>query len=372
MTFEDKIRSLALKAEKVAPTLETEEATKNALIMPFIAALGYDVFDPEEVVPEFTADVGIKKGEKVDYALRQNGEVVILIEAKKAKASLGNSHSSQLFRYFTVTKARIAILTNGIVYRFFSDLEEPNKMDEKPFLELDLLNLRENLLSEVAKLSKDQFDLNNLLSTAVDLKSIKDIRSVLETWFETPDDELLKLLFQRVTKPKTSRLTSGAKERFSSLVVSAFNQVLSDRVGDRLRNALHDEEIRAKEETVIPPRGIVTTEEELAGFNIIQLMLRDLVDAPRITWRDAKTFFSVLVDGKVLCRLYFNKSQKFVAIYDSKREHRMSISDVSGIWSLKEQIREAVSPLLKRHDDAPSVGSDDDFASKLTEIFEED
>jgi len=83
MTFEDKIKSLAAKAEKTAHALETEEATKNALVMPFIAALGYDVFDPDEVIPEFTADVGIKKGEKVDYALRRNGEVIMLVEAKK-------------------------------------------------------------------------------------------------------------------------------------------------------------------------------------------------------------------------------------------------------------------------------------------------
>ena len=136
MSFADHLAALSQRAPSLIGHLETEEATKNALVMPFIAALGYDVFNPQEVVPELTADVGVKKGEKVDYAIKQDGEVIILIECKAAGANLSEANMSQLFRYFTVTKARIAVLTNGIHYRFYSDLEEPNKMDARPFLEL--------------------------------------------------------------------------------------------------------------------------------------------------------------------------------------------------------------------------------------------
>lgn len=133
------LASLAKKIERNSKIIETEEATKNAFVMPFLNnVLGYDVFDPSEVIPEFTADTGTKKGEKVDYAIIKDGEVQVLIECKKLGEPLSLKHASQLYRYFSVTNARIAILTNGVIYQFFTDLDAPNKMDEKPFLELDL------------------------------------------------------------------------------------------------------------------------------------------------------------------------------------------------------------------------------------------
>ena len=134
MDFADQITALASRIHKQLDHIQTEEATKNALILPFINALGYNVFDPTEVVPEFTADVGIKKGEKVDYAIKLDGKVIMLFECKQVGAALSRAHASQLFRYFTVTEARVGVLTNGVTYLFFSDLEEPNKMDERPFL----------------------------------------------------------------------------------------------------------------------------------------------------------------------------------------------------------------------------------------------
>ena len=159
--------------------LETEEATKNALVMPFIRALGYDVFNPKEVVPEFTADVGTKKGEKVDYAVKVDEQPVMLFECKHAGANLSVNHASQLFRYFHVTDARIGVLTNGIVYRFFTDLEESNKMEERPFLEFDVLDYDEQQIEELKKLRKESFDLEEMLSTAHDLKYRKALKTYL-------------------------------------------------------------------------------------------------------------------------------------------------------------------------------------------------
>src|ERR1044071_7269994 len=123
MSFVEQLQALAIKTEKLCPVLETEEATKNALVMPLIHMLGYDIFDPTEVIPEFTADVGIKKGEKVDYAVKKDGRLVMLFECKHCGAELNLKHASQLFRYFAVTEARIGVLTNGIIYQFYTDLE---------------------------------------------------------------------------------------------------------------------------------------------------------------------------------------------------------------------------------------------------------
>ncbi len=124
MEFQEKLASLAAKIRQQKSVIQTEEATKNAFVMPFIqSVLGYDVFDPTEVVPEFVCDVGTKKGEKIDYAILKDGQIQILIESKKIGEPLNINHASQLFRYFHVTTARISILTNGQVYRFFTDLD---------------------------------------------------------------------------------------------------------------------------------------------------------------------------------------------------------------------------------------------------------
>ena len=369
MSFEERIKNLAAKADKTRTMLETEEATKNALVMPFIAALGYDVFDPSEVVPEYTADVGIKKGEKVDYVIKRGEDTVMLIEAKKVSAELNLTHSSQLFRYFTVTKARIAVLTNGIVYRFYSDLEEPNKMDEKPFLELNLLDLRESLIVEVSKLSKSAFDLENMLESASDLKYMREIRATLERQLEAPEEELVKFFFQQA-HPK-GRFIASAKEQFSRLVKRTLNGFINDKVGDRLRTALAQTGSEGPTITLPAPLaapadpheptpaadgsdtakdGIITTEDELEGYRIVRAIVCDLIPVARVTYRDSKSYFAVLVDDnnrKPLCRLRFNTSRKYIGTFDAdKNETKHPIGSTDGVYGLREQLRATVKHWL--------------------------
>ena len=150
MEFQNKVKGLAERVANLKENIQTEEATKNAFIMPFIQILGYDVFNPMEVIPEFTADIGIKKGEKVDYAILQDGNPIILVECKHWKENL-DVHSSQLHRYFHATKARFGLLTNGLKYRFYTDLEQKNVMDTEAFLEFDIENIKENVINELKK-----------------------------------------------------------------------------------------------------------------------------------------------------------------------------------------------------------------------------
>lgn len=173
MEFEESLNQVAAKVRDLKEGIETEEATKNAFIMPFIGqVLGYDVFNPTEVVPEFTADVGVKKGEKVDYALVHDGQVQILIECKKIGVPLSLENASQLYRYFAVTNARIGVLTNGQVWNFYMDIDEPNRMDSKPFLVLDLLDIDPTIIPALQKLTKPAFDLDSIASSAEELKFI--------------------------------------------------------------------------------------------------------------------------------------------------------------------------------------------------------
>ena len=350
MSFDEKIAALIQRLPKLVGHVETEEATKNALVLPFLAALGYDIFNPLEVVPEFTADVGTKKGEKVDYAIRKEDQVLILVECKKFGTELAQNHASQLFRYFSVTQARIAILTNGAQYHVYSDLEEPNKMDSRPFLELDLTDVRPGALKEVKKLAKDEFDLDRMLSAANELKYTSEISKTLEAQLESPSEELVRFFYSQVVPG--GRFTAAVKEWFSPLVSKALNQFIRDRVNSRLRTALDSEsrpeaiDLELEPEEPVSDDGIVTTEDELEGYRIVRAICCQAVSAERIVHRDTKSYMGILLDDnnrKPICRLHFNTSQKYVGVFDAeKKETRIPISALSDIYMLSAQLTAAV------------------------------
>jgi len=348
MSFDEKISALAEKIPSLIDFLGTEEATKNALVMPFIAALGYDIFNPKEVVPEFVADHGTKKGEKVDYAIMQNNEVIILIECKQAKSNLSDANMSQLYRYFAVTKSRIAILTNGVNYLFFSDLEEPNKMDARPFLELDMLNLRKNLLIEVKKLGKEKFDIDRMLSTANELKYTSQIKKIMSKQFENPDEAFVKYFFNAANSG--SRFTASAKEQFTEFVKKAAYQFINESVSDFLDSvkAVQKEGEKSEEEQEVEEKsdGIITTEEELEGYQIVRAIVCQKIDPDRIAHRDTKSYFGILLDNnnrKPICRLHFNASQKYIGLFDKDRkEIRQPISKLTDIYKFTQDLLDSL------------------------------
>lgn len=366
--FAEKLKALSKAAPLRLPKLETEEATKNALIMPFLGALGYDVFDPSEVVPEFTADVGTKKGEKVDYAIKRGDEVIILVEAKKASEPLSTNHSGQLYRYFSVTKARIAILTNGIYYQFFSDLEEPNKMDAKPFLELNILEPKDGLIDELSKLTKDAFDLETMLSAASDLKYMREIRRTFEEQLEVPDEEFVRFFFTKAYP--NGRFTQTARLQFAELVKKTLAQVVADRVGSRLRSALAQEDAREQAEAAeaadavgtdadAGKERVVTTEEELEGFRVVRAIVRRVLDPQRVVHRDTKSYFGILVDNsnrKPLCRLHFNRSQWYLGLFDAeKNEQKHPIARVDDIYRFSDELTDAAKRYAEAADKPGAV-----------------
>ena len=351
MSFDEKVYALAEKIPTLIDHLGTEEATKNALIMPFIASLGYDVFNPKEVVPEFVADHGTKKGEKVDYAIKQNNEVIILIECKQAQSNLNDANMSQLYRYFGVTKSRIAILTNGVNYLFFSDLEEPNKMDKRPFLELDMLNLRKNLVVEVKKLGKEKFDLDRMLSTANELKYTSQIKKVMSKQFENPDEDFVRYFFSATNTG--ARFTATAKEQFTGFVKKATSQFINERVSDFLDSvkAVQNEGEKAEEKEHAQEHeqkadGIVTTEDELEGYQIVRAILSQHIAPTRVVHRDTKSYFGILLDDnnrKPICRLHFNATQKYIGIMDeTKKETRHTIEEITDIYKFSQNLLDTI------------------------------
>ena len=185
MDLKDMILQIGQKIDKIKDNLQTEEATKNALIMPMLTALGYNVFDPTEVLPEYTCDIGTKKGEKIDYAILKDGEPVILIECKHWAQDL-SLYDNQLLRYFGVSTAKFGVLTNGIIWRFYTDLEKPNQMDTVPFLEVNLQALKDAQIEELKKFHKSYFNVEAVLSTANELKYLGELRSVIQSELTDP------------------------------------------------------------------------------------------------------------------------------------------------------------------------------------------
>lgn len=344
MDFVEQLQALATKTEKLCSLLQTEEATKNALVMPFINILGYDIFDPTEVIPEFVADIGIKKGEKVDYAIKKDDKIIMLFECKHCGGDLNINHASQLFRYFSVTDARIAVLTNGLVYRFFTDLEAPNRMDEKPFFEFDMTELDDVAITELKKLTKQTFNIDEIVATAGELKYTRQIKKILAQQIDNPSDEFVKLAASNVF---SGVLTPARREYFTGIVKRAFTQLVNERINDRLKSVMSGAtSIEAEPIQPDAPRRedlIQTTAEELEGFYIVKSLLRDIVDPNRIVHRDTQSYMGILLDDnnrKPLARLHFNRSQKYLGVFNEQRqEERIPINNLDEIYQHAEKMR---------------------------------
>jgi hypothetical protein len=352
MDFQARIAELSEKIRQSQGFVQTEEATKSAFIMPFLQLLGYDVFSPLEVVPEYTADVGIKKGEKADYAVLRDGLPVMLIECKCCGAALNAEKCSQLFRYFhTIPSARIGILTNGIRYLFFTDLDKPNVMDMRPFMEFDFLAPDKTLIPELRKLSKSSWDIAATLSAASELKYTHALKSVLAGQLQSPDDELVRLLANKVYEGK---LTANVREMFTGLVKRAFQQLVNDMINDRLTSAMvapQQQEEAAQAESVetqdVPISRVTTSEEEHEAFHLVKAILRREVDPKRITMRDTQSYCGVLLDDnnrKPLCRLHFNGKQKYIGLFaQDKAEERIPITSVDDIYVHADRLKRTIS-----------------------------
>lgn len=355
MELEERLDSLANKIAKQKAVIETEEATKNAFILPFIQlVLGYDVFNPHEVIPEFTADIGTKKGEKIDFAIVKDDEIQILIEAKAIRDPLNINHASQLFRYFATTNARIAVLTNGEHWHFYTDLERPNRLDDKPFLMVNLSDLDRAHIPEIKKFSKDTFDLDSVINAAEELKYVGEIKRALVTQFSSPDEDWIKLLIAKVyDRPITQRV----REQFLPLVRKASKQFLTDQVNERLKAALGSGQKYSSSPDEIPhvdstdnedsiDDGIETTLEEIEGFQIVRAIAVSETKATRIVHRDNKSYMAILLDDnnrKPIARLHFNGSQKYLGTFDSnKNETRHPIDSLEDIYSFAEVIRNTI------------------------------
>lgn len=334
MDFEEKFSQFIKRVESLQGSIQTEEATKTAIIMPFFALLGYDVFNPQEFAPEYVADVGIKRGEKVDYAILQDGDPVIIIEAKAINRNL-EKHDSQLFRYFSTTPAKFAILTNGIRYRFYTDLESQNKMDAVPFLDFNLLKLKDSQIEELKRFRKESFSVSKVFDAASILKYQSRFKGMLAEQFQRPSDDFVRFFLQDVY---SGMKTQSVLERFRPILQRSIQEFISETMNDKIKNALF-----AKEEAGSSPAPEAQagpgkesapkpTQAELNAYYHLKNLFTNYVNLEDITYKKTESYLAVLYKGNVrkwICRLLVNGSQLIVVIPDEdKKEVRCGLANI--------------------------------------------
>lgn len=353
MELKTKLEQLHQRVDNLKEQIQTEEATKNAFIMPFIQILGYDIFNPIEVIPEFVCDIGTKKGEKVDYMIMKDGEPILVIECKHWKEN-ADAHNSQLHRYYHVSKARFGILTNGIVYNFYTDLEKPNLMDEKPFLTINLDDLKDSSIKVLEKFTKTSYDLESILDSAESLKYIKAIRKEFEAEIDNPSDEFIKLLVNRFfDRPLTANRLSIFREYTKRALTSSINESISSRLKSALsiNENIHNE--KEKDSEILDSidenseSKVVTTEDEIEGFQIVKAILREVISADRIAPRDTQSYFGVLLDDnnrKPLCRLHLNGGKKYIELFHNGKDagEKILINSLDDIYNHKTELQKTV------------------------------
>jgi len=346
MEFNNQIKSFSKRIEALIQNIKTEEATKTSLIMPFFQLLGYDVFNPEEFIPEFTSDVGIKKGEKVDYAIKIEGNVVLLIEAKPVFEKL-EKHDSQLFRYFSVSKAKFAILTNGVNYKFYTDLDEHNKMDPKPFLDINLLDIKDSQINELIKFQKSTFDVDYIFNTAEELKYTNEIKQLLSQQLENPTESFTSYIIGEIY---SGRKTQNVLDKFTPIVKKSYVQFINELVNEKIKNALDNdskvkEEVAISSETVSVEPKIITTDEELESFYIIKNILKDTIDYARISYKDTESYFNVLIDNNVrkwVCRIFFNSKNKYLIVNSEQNNgEKFEFEEIVDLYKYKDILIDA-------------------------------
>lgn len=340
--FNELIEALAARSKAAERQALTEEATKTAVVLPFIQTLGFDVFNLDEVTPEFISDIGTKKGEKVDFVIKIDGKVSMLIEVKPISCKLGDTQFSQLFHYFHVTEARLAILTNGKEAWFFSDTEEPNKMDQEPFFVFNFQKHDKSQINELARFQKHSFAIDTIIEAASTLKYIRGAADYIKKQLDSPDEEFIRLIGKKIYD---GSLTKSVMEQLRPSIQNALDEIIRNRIQETLNIKIRAESPEIKtstiQESIESNEGdidIETTKEEVEGFMIVRAIAAKFVPIERIVMRDAKSYCAILMDDnnrRPICRLYFNsKTTKNIGLFDAdKVETKLRIEKPTDIYT---------------------------------------
>jgi len=250
--------------------IKNEESTKQFLILPLLKGLGYDTYSPQEVTPEFTADFH-KKNEKVDYAISINGEPKIFLEAKSINNKI-NKSAPQLSRYFsTFPSVRLGILTNGIEYHFFTDLNNPNIMDSQPFFIFNISNYNEENFNHLVKFSKNLYDYESIKTLAESLMYYQSFKSVIKEIFESPNDDFIKFVIKERFKFKvTQQFINIARPLVQKGIQESLAEIISEKFDVTTQNQVTQEATTNIEEVQKEEKKIYYSTEEIESLGTFE------------------------------------------------------------------------------------------------------
>ncbi len=323
MTFKEELQKLSVQITERKKHITNEEMTKQALIIPFLQVLGYDVFNPLEVKPEYDSDFARKKGEKVDYAIYKNDKPIIFIEAKVISED-PTSHDAQLARYFNATpEVKLAMITNGVTYKFFTDLDANNIMDDNPFAVIDITDLSPVDIEILDKFRKEAFDTELLVKYAEDLIYTTNLNNKLRELFKNPPDDFIRYLIKDLSD---SKITSNVIERFRPIVKKSIQNALLDMVSQSLSQSALPEEIATDDLPVGESaddadlevktrKDIITTEDELKCFEMVKKYLLDAgKNINEVSYKDTASYFGILNKNifNWFVRINLNSQNKFI------------------------------------------------------------
>lgn len=378
MNFKEELKRLSLQVSERQKHVSNEEMTKQALIIPFLQVLGYDVFNPLEVKPEYVADFGKKKAEKVDYAIFKNDVPIMFIEAKAVGEELGN-HSAQLERYFNATpEVRVAIITNGIEYKFFTDLDKNNIMDENPFFKANITNISDSDIEILAQFTKERFETDTIVKYAEELIYTSNLNTKLRELFKNPPDEFIRYLIKDFSD---TRITTNVVERFRPIVKKSISMAIVELVSQGLfqQNESNQEiteqsdenmnEIVAENEPVKPKKQVITTEEEILCFDIVKKILSNAGrDISQLNNKDTTVYYviynksitnwflRIILDGTnkhVITKLPVDKAQELAKEFTVEQspkghgESRIYINSYEDLSRLPELIIECFDEVVR-------------------------
>lgn len=234
------------------------EGDTRKLVLRVLSILGYDIFDPSIVAEEYTCDVGTKRGEKVDFALLNGDDPWCLIEVKRVGTSIHlDRHKAQLYRYFGTSKARIAILTDGLIWEFYSDSSDENVMDLTPFTSIDIRSMSPEDESTLDLVGAGPTGGDLLRDMAHGTAQKRRVMAYLSDAARSPSNELIKLLGREACG--IDRMTSKRMEAMTPIVEDAISSLMdSDHIS-----------VCALVRAVIEAREILVTPIEPDGDHIV-------------------------------------------------------------------------------------------------------
>lgn len=335
MVFSDDIAKVAEKVRKQVDLVVGEQATKMGLIAPFFSALGYDVFDPTEVIPEYVASFATKKAgqfEKVDYAIAINGTIAMIVEAK-ARDKKPEAHDGQLSKYFNgLLATKVAIITNGIEYRFFTDLNHANVMDVEPFFSFNILNYDQKHIENLKLFHRDNFDSTTIKHHAEHMVYLKGMTQVVDSLLRSPSDEFIRFLITQLNTLAPSYAVEGqinkkVIEKFRLIVKKAIQGSLVDLMTQSISREMGQPGDLPAEQPVVSTgedqsepeqeqeedAKVETTAEELEVFEKVKFIAaRSARSKIEVKYKDVMAYFGLNV-GKTnwwFLRFYLSPKRK--------------------------------------------------------------